>query len=188
MIKKSLIFVIVLIIAVLAGGGFFYWWQDQSDVRELNKTLPKGIIVEKSLIGGEYKVVNKIDGYEFKIPKEWQGITEIGYIPERTEQGYSGTSLNIDGKEGIGRTIGIDYFKANDNSDLLAWAQGMFNVVGLVGNFTTERIGNFEIVKTQENIHFGGEYLYFFKKNKVVYSLTGPSEELIRYIITNGKW
>ena len=41
---------------------------------------------------------------------------------------------------------------------------------------------------TQENTHFGGEYVYFFKNDNIVYSITGPSEEFIRYIITNGKW
>ncbi len=28
----------------------------------------------KSLVGNEYKVVNKIDGYEFRVPKKWEGL------------------------------------------------------------------------------------------------------------------
>ncbi|MDO8659513.1 MAG: hypothetical protein Q7K54_02830, partial [Candidatus Parcubacteria bacterium] len=68
MIKKIVLLVVVL---GLFGGGFFYWWNNQADVRELNKTLPEGVKVVKSFFGGEYKVINKIDGYEFKVPKEW---------------------------------------------------------------------------------------------------------------------
>ncbi len=66
--KKLIFWVVSVAVLVLAAGGFFYWWQNQADVRELNKTLPEGVRVVKSLIGSEYKIVNKIDGYEFKIP------------------------------------------------------------------------------------------------------------------------
>ncbi|MFH1181230.1 MAG: hypothetical protein V1705_02370, partial [bacterium] len=78
MVKKIGILIFVL---VLAGGSFFYWQQNQKDISRLNKNLPKGVKVEKSLIGfgNEYKVVNKIDGYEFKIPREWNGLEEIEY-------------------------------------------------------------------------------------------------------------
>lgn len=62
-VKAVFIFAIILI---LGTGGFFYW-QNQKDVRGLNKNLPKGVKVEKSLIGNEYRVANKIDGYEFKV-------------------------------------------------------------------------------------------------------------------------
>lgn len=62
---KKIIFSVIAL--VLVGGGFFYWWQNQADARELNKTLPEGIGVVKSLFGfgDEYKVVNKIDNYSF---------------------------------------------------------------------------------------------------------------------------
>src|SRR3989338_10885401 len=113
MVRKFCILVFVL---VLAGSGFFYW-QSQKDVRELNKTLPKGVRVVKSLIGSEYKVVNKIDGYEFKVPSAWKGVKEIGYISERNESGYVGTSINLQGIEGMGGVIGIDQFKSGGNFD-----------------------------------------------------------------------
>ena len=58
----------------------------------------------------------------------------------------------------------------------------------LAGDFTKDTIGGINIVKTQENVHFGGEYTYFFKKGSLIYSATGPSEEFIKYIILNGKW
>ena len=186
MAKKIILLVVVL---VLIGGGFFYWWQIQADIRELNKTLPEGVRVVKSLFGNEYKVVNKVDGYELKIPPEWMGIKEIGYIPERTEEGYTATSIGIEGKEGIGRSVGIDRYKSGrDVGDLGSWAKTNFETFGLMGDFIKDKTGEFDSIKTQENVHFGGEYIYFFKKDFVIYTITGGSEDFIRYIITNGKW
>ena len=66
--KKKIIIIISIVLILVAGGGFFWWNGNQKDVRELNKNLPEGVRVMKSLIGNEYKVVNKIDGYEFKVP------------------------------------------------------------------------------------------------------------------------
>ena len=191
--KKNIISVVLgVIILVLAGGGFFYWWNNQKDIQELNKNLPAGVKVAKNIFGfgNEYRVVNKIDGYEFKVPSAWKGVNDINYTPERTEKGYTGSSITVDGKEGLSRVIGVDRFKAGGDikADLDLWAKLNFNTFNLVGNFTKDKIGELEIVKTQENVHFGGEYVYFFKQSLVIYTITGPSEEFIREIISNGKW
>jgi len=189
MVKKIVFSILVIVVLVLIGGGFFYWQKNQADVKELNKTLPEGVKVVKSFIGEKYKVVNKIDGYEFEIPPEWKGVNEIVYTPERTEEIYTGTSLELEGKEGEGRVLSIDSFKVEQlNLDLKLWVENFFNTFGLIGDFTQEKVGELDIVKTQENIHLGGEYVYFFRKDKIVYAITGPSEEFIRFIITNGKW
>lgn len=182
--------VFLILIFSLLTGGFFYWWQDQTEERVLNRTLPTGVRVNKCLLTGEWQVINKIDRYKFKIPREWKGIKEIEYIPEREEKGYIGSSLSIKGNKGIGNVIGIDQFKSGGNMNLSLdlWAESNFNTFGLIGNFSKDQIGEFEIVKTQENIHFAGEYVYFFKKDKTIYVITSPSEEFIRYIIANGKW
>jgi len=181
----------IVIILILAAGGFFWWQENQKDVKELNKNLPEGIRVAKSFLGG-YKVINKIDGYEFKVPKEWAGLAGIEYTPGRTEGGYSGTSLSIEGNKGVGRVVAIDFYKSGGDidSDLKLWAESNFRTFGLVGDFTQNRVGTFDAVKTQENIHLGGEYIYFFKEvgKEGVYAITGPSEDFIREIITNGKW
>ncbi len=188
-VKKIVIPVFVLL---LIFGGVFYWQNNQKDIQGLNKTLPAGIRVEKSICGfaREYKVINKIDGYEFKVPSAWKGIKDIIYTPERTEQGYTGASIELEGNAGVGRSIGVDQFKAGNNiaGDLESWVKLEFTTFGLVGDFTEAKIDEFDVVKTQENIHFGGEYVYYFGKNKFIYSLTGPSEEFIREIIANGKW
>ena len=175
--KKLILIVIVLL---LISGGFFYWWQGHADERELNKTLPEGIRVDKCLLTGEYMVINEIDGYEFKVPTEWKGLDIIEYLPERTEEGFTAASISIEGKEGSGRIVTIDKFRIEnlDQVDLKSWAENNFETFGLVGNFSEDRVGNFEIVKTQENVHLGGMWVYFFQKDSAVYAITCGSEEL----------
>jgi len=184
MIKK-----IILLVAVLGifGGGFFYWWNNQNDVRELNKTLPDGVKVVKSLFGNEYSVVNKIDNYSFKVPNAWKGVDEIAYIAERNEKDYLITTIEIAGKESSGRIAVINRF-TNGGGDLVIWAKKNFENFELVGDFSEDKIRDFEVVKTQENVHLGGMWVYFFKKDTAVYALAGGSEKFIKEIILNGKW
>ena len=185
MVKKIILLIIIL---CLAAGGFFYWQQNQTDVRELNKTLPEGVRVVKSLFGDEYKVVNKIDNYEFKIPSKWEGIKEIEYIPERTEEKYIAASIGLEGNEGSGRIVAVDRFRLTiPASSLEEWAETNFETFGLVADFSKDMVGELEIIRTQEFIMPIG-YVYFFKKDFAVYAVTCGSEEFIRYIITHGKW
>ncbi|MBI4101556.1 MAG: hypothetical protein HY443_01150, partial [Candidatus Nealsonbacteria bacterium] len=88
MMKKLIGLIIILL---LFAGGIFFWRNNTKDVRELNKGLPKGVRVEKSLFGfgNEYKVVNKIDGYEFKVPERLRGIKSLDYFFDQ-EQNSSG--------------------------------------------------------------------------------------------------
>jgi len=186
MAKK--IILLVLVLGLLAGGSF-YWWSNQQDVRELNKTLPEGVKVAKSLFGGEYKVVNKIDGYEFKVPKEWRGVKEASYSPEITEQGYTASSFGIEGNDAMGRIAGVDRYKIESTDIFLkSWAETNFETFGLVGDFKEDKVGEFDIVKTQENVHLGGMFVYLFKKDNAIYAIVNGSEDFIKYIITNGKW
>ncbi|MBI2450443.1 MAG: hypothetical protein HYV47_02830 [Candidatus Nealsonbacteria bacterium] len=184
MIKKIVLAVVVL---GLSAGGFFYWWNNQADVRGLNKTLPDGVRVVKSLYGNEYKVINKIDGYEFKVPREWRGINEVAYIPERGEEGYTLSSIELEGREESSRIVVMNRFEGNDEI-LRIWVEKNFKTFGLVGNFNEDKVGELDIVKIQENVHLGGMYVYFFKKDSSIYSITNGSEEFIKYIIINGKW
>ena len=183
---KKIVFSIIVL--ALIGGGFFYWWQGHADERELNKTLPEGVRVDKCLLSGEYRVINEIDGYEFKIPPEWQGINEIAYVPERVEKGYILTGIELEGQEGVGRIVVINQFKT-DISDLNLedWAKVNFETFGLISDFNKEMVENFEVVKTREFIMPIG-YVYFFKNNFTIYAIACGSEEFIRYIITHGKW
>jgi hypothetical protein len=188
MTKKIIISIVIVLI--LAAGGFFWWQENQKDVRELNENLPEGVRVTKSLFSNEYWVINKIDGYEFKVPDAWGGLNEIEYVPERKAQGYIGSSLYLEGKEGFGRVVGIDRFTSGGDvgADLKSWAEANFDAFGLVGDFSENMVGEINVAKTQENVHLGGEYVYFFEKNGIFYTITGPSEKFIREIILNGKW
>lgn len=89
MAKNTLVFVVAALL-IIAGGGIFLWNENQKDVRELNKNLPEGIKVTKSLFGNEYRVVNKIDGYEFSMPiasEEWEGLG-LEYYDLTTDQEF----------------------------------------------------------------------------------------------------
>lgn len=189
-IMKRLFFLSLAIILVVGVGFFYYWWWSQVDVRELNKSLPEGVKVVKSFLGNEYKVVNKIDGYEFAIPKAWQGIEEIEYVPERKEQGYTAASISVEGEEGWYRIVTIDRFKEEAlDVNLELWVKKSFETFGLVGSyFNKDKIGDFEVIKTQEEVHLMGMYVYFFKKDSAIYSITNGSEDYIREIILNGQW
>lgn len=178
---------VLIIFLLLIFGGVFYW-KNQQTVAGLNKELPEGIKVVKTLTG-DYVIVNKINGYQFKVPDKWQGIEEIKYIAERTEKGYTADSIEIEGKEGISRVMGIDHFKVEKaDLDLERWAKANFETFGLIGDFSRDKVRKFEVMKTQENVHLGGEYVYFLKKGSGIYAITSPSEEFIHEIITNGRW
>jgi len=190
--NKKVIFSLIVIL-VLTGGGFFWWWQDQKDVRELNKNLPEGVRVVKSLIGKEYKVINKIDGYEVKVPKEWEGLKEIKYYKDE-EVG----ALSIQGiPETLENYIAIAYYGLPDpDITLESWIQEWTQKFK---EFIWERedlkVGNFKVIKLnieEEYVktHLAGILIseYFFKTNSKVYHISGLSEEFIRYIILNGNW
>lgn len=180
--NKKIFFGAAVLILVLVGG-FFYWWQNQADVRALNKTLPEGVKVEKSLVGDEYRLVNKIDNYEFKIPSGMIKLKEVKYYKEEESNGISLESLNED-------FLGFGVYKIDATTvDLEPWVD---NWMGKFETFSwmkeKEKIGDFEVVILKEKEYFSGGIEYFFKKTSKIYSISSPSEEFIRYIITNGKW
>ena len=119
--NKKIFFGAVILFLVLVAGGFFYWWQNQADVRALNKTLPEGVKVVKSLFGDEYKIVNKIDGYEFKIPPKMINLKEVKYYKEDESNGISLESLNED-------FLGFGVYKIDaTNIDLDSWVDNWMN-------------------------------------------------------------
>ncbi len=176
---------------LLVGGGVFLLQENQKAVASLNETLPEGVRVEKSLFGNEYKIVNKIDGYEFTVPKEWVGVQKVEYIKQdKNENKYETASIEITGVEGIGRLIGVDKFNIQEfeSKNLENTAREIFEYYELTGEFSKDPVGNIEIVKTRSDTQLLGMYVYFFKTNSAIYGVTGGSEEYIRKIISSGKW
>ena len=188
---KKKIFILVIVFAVLAiAGSIFYYWQSQKQVWALNKTLPKEVRVGKSIFGNKYKVVNKIDGYEFKVPSGWEGIEEIEYMAERGTGVYKGTSIFAKGKTGGSRTVSVDTFKmaGGDDKDLNKWATDFLSTFKLSGDLNKKMIAGLYAISTREVEHLAGAYIYFIKSANKIYILTGGSEEYIKQIINSGKW
>ena len=194
MAKKLILFFIVVLI--LVGGGFFYW-RDQTDVRKLNKNLPEGIKVVKSLTG-EYGVVNKIDGYEFKVPKEWKGIGSIEY--------YFNTNKNtrkilLASKGFIQDFLAIDRYEQKlGDRDLKSWVLDLYtswileegeNIGEILADydFKEEFIGALRTIKVQEKEHVLG-VSYFFANENIVYEIRGVYllDDYIRGIISTVRW
>lgn len=180
--KKLVLAAVSVVVLVLVSGGFFYW-QNQADVRALNKTLPEGVKIAKSLIGNEYRVVNKKDGYEFKIPPNMTDLKEVKYYEEKDSNGISLESLN-DGVLGFG-VYKIDATDINLESWVDDWISKFKTY-----SWTKEKgvIGDFEVIKLNENEHLAGVFNYFFKKGPRIYSVNSLSEDPIDYVISNGKW
>lgn len=187
MMKKLILAVVVL---VLVAGGFFYWRQNQADVRELNKTLPEGVKIVKSLVGNEYGVVNKIDGYEFKIPPKWNGVEEIEYVPTRKINDFNVSSLGFAGVSDLAAPFSIDVYNINNPSetDLMSWVRELWNLFALDGDLQQDIVQNVSVVKVFEGKNLGKTYVYFLKNDAKIYVLNNTSEDFIRYIIANGKW
>ena len=166
------------------------WQKSQSDVAELNNALPEGIRVVKSLFGNEYRVVNKIDGYEFRVPQKWEGLREIEYSETREVESYIVSGMWFEGKsDEESRIASINRYELQDaNINLQSWAERNFETSELVGEFSKDQIGELEIVKTREEIHFAGMAVVFFQKDLSVYVIVNGSEENIREIVENGKW
>jgi hypothetical protein len=183
--KKKIIFsLIVIIILLVIAGGFFWWWKDQRDVRELNKNLPKGLRVVKSL-SGEYRVVNKIDGYEIRVPREWRGLARIDYVLERKINGMTGSGLVLTNPIGI--IIGIDQYQTDQpekETELESLIKEFFEPEGILEKI---QIGNYEVIKVKIE-RLGGAKVYFLKPNSKVYVVGGLYDNDIQEIIFNGKW
>jgi len=185
--KKILVSLFVLVLLAIAGE-IFWHWQNQKDVRNINKTLPEGVRVAKSLFGKDYTVVNKIDGYEFKVPKAWEGIEEIEYKDEETILNTRTTGIAIGGLRGSSTVFSLDIYFLSQSEDLLKYSQEIWNFFELEGSLEKIKVGNVEVVKAYEEVHLWGTYVYFWREGNKLYVANNGSEEFIQEIILNGKW
>lgn len=191
--KKIIIFLIGVLVLIIIGGGVFWWRENQKDVRELNKNLPEGVRVTKSLFGKEYKVVNKIDGYEVKIPKEWKGLSKIEYSKGKEEF----SEIGIEGILMVGERVytplvAIGAYKmVQPDINLQEWVDKEiirgFNLQPEDFIITKEKTKNFDImnIKLPRMMDMG---FYYFKSNSKIYQISSLSEKDIQEIILNGKW
>src|SRR3989344_8387695 len=133
--KKTAIAIFILVL-IFSGGGFLLWQNSKAAVKDLNATLPDGVRIVKSMFGNEYKVVNKIDGYEFKVPREWEGVEEIYYTPKEPLEIYKVATLEIIGRIGLNRFASINSFSdKKEQLSPLNLAEREFETFQLEGDF-----------------------------------------------------
>lgn len=189
MVKKTPLLGFILFVLFVVGT-IFLWQADQKEVKELNATLPDGIKVTKGFLSDNYGVVNKIDGYEFGVPREWGGVKEVEYIPEREVEDITVVSIGLEGLEGGARILSLDVYILDefDEVDLFSWAQNIWNIFELEGELSQDNVERFSVVRAQEDKHLGGTFVYFLKELSKIYVFNNGSEEFIREIILSGKW
>lgn len=178
---------LIIILALLALG-IFYWRNNNKDVRELNRGLPEGVKIEKSLFGfgKDYRVVNKIDGYSFKVPEGVKGVRGLDYFIDE-EQNSAGFIIE---------TLSDDFLRIakhkldSVNIDLEQWVISVDRQLsGVYSKRDKEQLGNISIIKAKED-DSDIAINYFLKDELAIYELRGLNtiEESIREIISNGNW
>ena len=182
--KKKIIFSLVLVFCLALAGSAFLYWKSQKVVVGLNADLPEGIRVVKSVFGEGWKVVNKIDGYEFTVPKAWDGVSEIEYIPSTEEEKYQVRSINIRGINAMSSLLSIDKFNISKDFKFNEEVRGILNEYGFSGDLIIDNSNGVEILKIREDIHLGGMYVYFLKKGLFIYGITKPASTPANAAIT----
>ncbi|MEK9135247.1 MAG: hypothetical protein AAB451_03030 [Patescibacteria group bacterium] len=215
MVKKIGILVFVLI---LAGSGFFYWQNNQKDIQALNKILPAGVKVAKNLFGfgNEYKVINKIDGYEFKVPSAWKGIEKIEYedvidtdlsIKKQTKEDFS-KKIVSETNLYVGGFGSLDYMltrilRLNNIIDLNKFVEEFQKIYSPYAK--TERsesspkikdfiIGDsrgfklYTVFKSKTGNELITDEYYFFGKDYKIYIFSHFNDDFVRKFIADGKW
>ncbi len=184
--RRAIVVIGTIVFLILGAVVFFLAQANKQDVSALNQKLPEGITVVKNVFG-EYRVVNRKDGYSFKIPKEWKGITKTEYTPERNVQGYQVASLYVEGN-GPASILSVDMYK-NVTDDTMTFANKIWALFGLEGKLESEKIGKYDVVTGFEEKNLGGTFVYFFKDQKTnIFVQNNGSEEYLKNIIINGKW
>ncbi len=183
--NKKIIGLIVLIVALSV---FFANYQKkQNEIKKLNETLPENIYIQKKIIGG-YEVVNNINNYRFKTPKDWKKITEIKYISEREGHGFLFSSINVKGESPHGKVITVVKFKRNLDVSLLEQANSFLESFDLKGDLQEHQLNGYNVVTAKEIKGLMGADGSFFQKEEYVYFVNCQSEDFIQEVIINGTW
>ncbi|MBT9167583.1 MAG: hypothetical protein DDT19_00921 [Syntrophomonadaceae bacterium] len=191
---KKTIVLIMLLLLTIAGGGAFWWWQSGKELRELNKDLPEGVKVVKSLTG-QYRVANERDGYRINWPKkklrivyyeERQNVEKTlpPFFPQEVKKLFvSGTDLFL-GEYIILPEVEIGYFKLKNGIDLEKFRQIFENSPFADSTINLEQKGEFEVLIIKDSYQVN----YSFKINSKLYSIVCPEEDLCQNILQNSKW
>ncbi len=187
-IMNKKIIILILIFVILAIGSalaFYLLWQGGPDLRSLNKGLPEGIRVEKR--NNQEVIVNKLDGYEITIPENWGGIGKAEYVGKKQAQFIIGAKKTDD-------RVVLIVVENNQKLELAQWIKNRFQEFQggrfynplIVGE---EKIGNYNIVKVQDESPVGVFFFYYIQKDSKIYEIYSDySEKSIKDIILSGNF
>ncbi len=178
MSKKTTIILITIIALILISGGV-YLWKNKAELQELNKNLPQGIRVERR--DNQEVVVNTLDGYEIRVPKEWGGLENVDFREIGNEK-----ILSIEGKKYQIATITIH--NIDKNIDMVSYVKNLWEESPITYTrpeiFEQGKLGNYDLIKAKD---FGGEvgdiFFYYLKSDSKIYEFSSDSEEVIQSVI-----
>ena len=193
--NKKLFIPLIILVLLLIAGGVFWWLQSGKELRELNKDLPEGIKVLKSLTG-QYMIVNERDGYRINWPKkelkivyyeERQNIEKTlppFFSQEVKKLFVSGASLFL-GEYTILPEVTINCFKLKNGIDLEKLRQ-IYENSSFFANSTInlEQKGEFEVLIIEDSYQVN----YSFKINSKIYNIACSEENLCQSILQNSRW
>ena len=179
--------IIVFVLLILFSIAYSFYWKDQQAIKALNEGLPEGIRIERELIGN-YKIINEINNYTFKVPSIWKGVEEIKYLTERESLGYKFTSINIKGKTPENGVIAVVKFESKPDIDLMTQANLFFEAFELERSFTESKVKDIDTIVSKDNPDLMGIDASFFQKDNYTYLITCGSEDFIKEVILNGTW
>jgi len=185
--KKNIVILIVVgVILILAIGVVYFFWQGGPEIRRLNKNLPEGIRIEKR--GDQQVIVNKKDGYEIKVPKDWGGVREVEYLSKE-----SGLTIGAQDTEDW---VSVSVYEVLRGIDFDVWLKQFLKdhplsfpekITSIIGE---EKIKNYKVIKIKvEHPMTGTTFFYYFQTDSHIYEIyTDYSEKSIRAVILNGNF
>jgi len=171
-------FVFFLVSLVFLCFFLFFYFKDK-EIRELNKNLPQGVYFEKR--GKELFLINKLDGYELKIPKSWEGVREVRYVDN---------GVHLEGKNYQLLSI-FSYSLKDKNISVEKWVS---KEVIPTGKFVEPKIiektkiSFYEVIGIKDFGGMMGELFFFYLKRPQgsrIYEFLSDSKEVVKEAIVN---
>lgn len=186
MAKRNIIFFLLFFFIALTFVLFsiYFFWQGGPRIRNLNKNLPEGIKVEKR---GQEVVINKIENYEIRVPREWGGLKEVEYRVGQDERVLSLEGLN----NGI---IEIKIFSF-EGERIKEWVEKHWKEELKTGAYINptiigeEQMGSYFVIKAKDYGGVMGDiYFYYLRIGERIFEFSSVQENSLKQIILSNNF